>query len=445
MRTTFGSVAFRLFDKVIVVILVLLALSYVAAVTIKKPDVVFREDYVEGRKKKVRETQSKSEHKRRQLTTDYVSETVGSFRPDLVGFVPREYIMSRKPDEPLIPELDPISMEIKKEQPPPSIEKTYEKYANAEVSVGAEKIVNVEVLKKEPLVLRFVALEKGETKVRLLKDGKEVAYIPVRVWSVIPIVSRIFPPRVAVKQRQGQVELTLTGSGTIRATVLKYRIYKGESAKELEPYLRVVIPEKIDPEKGLSAVRIADGKPAGTVKVKGSTFTFDDTDVDGGVRYWYAADAVGQDNEKKEALTSAKSKIVSVEVTEAFKIRFFTLAPDFVAIAVSVFHVPEDGEPGQNVEYTFRRGVTRGQFVGWKIAQVRVRGQKKAFKDVDFSTGYQILDIINGERRVQVLQGPKDADGAVVKREREEKRQKLLLINERGRIKVLWPSVHGQE
>jgi len=445
MQTTFGSVAFRLFDKVIVIILVLLALSYVAAAIIKKPDVVFPKDHVEGLKTKVREAQSKSEHKRRRLTTDYVSETVGSFRPDLVGFEPREYIMGGKPDEPPIPELGPISMEIKKDQPPPSAEKTYEKYANAEVSVDAEKIVNVEVLKKAPLVLRLLALGKGETKVRLLKDGKEVAYISVRVWSIIPVVPRIFAPRMAAKQRQGQVELTWAGSRTTKATVLKYRIYKGESSKELEPYLRVLIPEKIDPEKGLPAVRIADGEPAGTVKVKGSTFTFDDADVDGGVRYWYAVDAAGQDNEKKQPLASARSELVSVEVTEAFKIRFFTLAPDFVAIVVSIFHVPGDGEPGRNVEHVFRRGVTRGQFVGWKMARVRVRGQKEALKDVDFSTGYQILDIINGERRVQVLQGPKGADGVAVEREREEKRQKLLLINERGRIKVLWPSVHGQK
>jgi len=250
---------------------------------------------------------------------------------------------------------------------------------------------------------------------------------------------------MAAKQRQGQVELAWAGSRTTKATVLKYRIYKGESAKELEPYVRVLIPEKIDPEKGLPAVRIAGGKPAGTVKVKGSTFVFDDADVDGGVRYWYAADAAGQDNEKKQPLASARSGLVSVEVTEAFKISFFTLAPDFVAIVVLVFHDPDPGddEPGQNVEYMFRRGVTRGQFVGWKIAQVRV--QKKVLKNVDFSTGYQILDIVNGERRIQVLQGPEDADGAVVKREREEKRQKLLLINARGRIKVLWPSVHGQK
>ncbi|MFH1730597.1 MAG: hypothetical protein ABIF82_02970 [Planctomycetota bacterium] len=445
MRTTFGSVAFRLFDKVIVVILVLLALSYVAAVIIKKPDVVFREEMVERLKAKVRDAQEKSEHKRRQLTTDYISETVGSFRPDLAGFEPRMYVMGGKPDTPPTPELDRISMEIKKEQPPPSAEKTYEKYANAEVSVDAGKIVTVEVLKKAPLVLRFVALEKGETKVRLLKDGKEVAYISVRVWSIIPVVPTIFPPRMAAKQRQGQVELTWAGSRTIKATVLKYRIYKGESAKDIEPYLHVAVPEKIDPEKGLPAVRIADGKPAGTVKVKGSTFAFDDADVGGGVRYWYAIDATGQDSEQKQPLASARSGIVSIEVTEAFKISFFTLAPDFVAIVVSVFHDPGDGEPGQDVEYVFRRGVTRGQFVGWKMTQVRVPGRKEALKDVDFSTGYQILDIVNGERRIQALQGPKDADGAVVKREREEKRQKLLLINERGRIKVLWPSVHGQK
>lgn len=450
MRTTFGSVAFRLFDKVIVVILVLLALSYVAAVVIRKPDVVFPKDYVEGRKAKVREAQRRSRHKRRQLTTDYLSETVGSFRPDLVGFEPRQYIMGGKPDTPLILKLAPVTLDIKEDQPLPSVEKTYKGYANAEIRVDDEGAVKVEVLKKDPLVLRFVAgqqesRQQAETKVRLLKDGNEVAYIPVRVLVARELVARIFAPRLTVKQRQGQVDLTWPASGTIKATVQEYRIYKGESAKELEPYVRVTIPAKIDPEKALSAVRIAGGEPAGTVKVKGSNFVFEDSDVGGGVRYWYAIDAAGQDNEKKKPLASAKSTPVSVEVTEAFRIKFYTLSDDFVEIVVTVFHVPAGDEPGKNVSYKFRRGITRGQFVGWKMAQVRVRGQKQVFEDVDFSTGYQILDIVSGERHALALQGPKGADGAAAKREREEKRQKLLLINERGRIKVLRPSVRGQE
>ena len=131
MRTTFGSVAFQLFDKVIVAILVLLALFYVAAAVIKEPDVVFDKGEVEALKAKIETTQLGSRHERQELKTDYLSATVGSFRPDLAGFEPRPYVMGGKPKV-IVTKLAGVSLMWDPREPKTSsVEVAYPDYANA--------------------------------------------------------------------------------------------------------------------------------------------------------------------------------------------------------------------------------------------------------------------------------------------------------------------------
>jgi hypothetical protein len=471
MRSTFGSVVFQVFDKVIVAILVLLALLFVAFAVIREPASVIDRKEVEALKKTVRKKQKRSVHKTKPLTVDYLGATVGAFRPGLAVFEPRSRVggaivvdkvhkyqrqtFVRIPGEPLAAK----SLTVEKD------------HAGAEIRILNNKLVKAEWVKDKPRVLALTPLETDSKKlerttIELFKEDRKVAVIPVLSRFSPPRKPTISPPRIAAQHTQGKVRLTVGKAGTVQSVVTEYLIYRGESEAGLEPYLRIIIPDGSDPEAVPSVVRAADGKPAGKVKVVPIGFVFVDSDVDGGVRYWYAAKAVGKSKKDGKPLRSGKSSPVVVNVPEGFKIRFYTLSPDYVAVVVTVRHVPADGGPAVELEHTFRRGVVRGQVVGWMVPEVTVPGQKDKIKNVDFSTGYQILDIVNGERRVR-----KERPGAAAEpakpakrakpakaaepakpvaedenvREYEEKRQKLLLINERGRIKVLWPSVRGRQ
>ena len=464
MRSTFGSTVFRVFDKVIVAILVLLMLIYVAVAVIRVPAEAINREDVAKLKASVLAKQKRSSHTAKPLTEDYLSAAVGAFRPDLAPFEMRlgpgvmpphtypEQALKRIAQGPAIPAPFKVNAE----------------HAGIEIRVADKKIVKAawDAGKNRKGIVLLVPLWTGtqdpeKTEVELInKKGHVVAIIPVLTTAELQPPT-IFPPKVAAQHIQRKVRIMLSKSLTIDAVVTEYAIFKGESPDKLEPFARIIMPDgagpkagpkaepkaepnagpKADPKAGPEAdpkakpsVVRADGKPGGTVEVLPNGLALIDSDVDGGVRYSYAAEASGRSTQKdRETLKSLRSKPpVSVNVPEAFEIKFYTLSPDNVTVIVSVVHaLPVGG--GLRVERAFGRGVVRGQAVGWKIAELKVPGQKDKLKNVDFSTGYQILDIVNEERA--------PAPQARNAREREEKRQKLLLINERGRIKVLWRSV----
>ena len=445
MQNTFGSTAFRVFDKIIVAILVLVTIIFVAAAVIRKPEKVVDTDEITRLKGVVMATQKRSTHTVSPLTQDYATATVGAFRPDLQGYKMQRGIDFGKPH------LYPKQVFTRKEAPQrPRDVRVKPEHVGAEIRVvdgTAVKAVWSQGKNKKDIVLLTPITpvdtpEPVSTDVQLIKRGGTVAVIPVLVNPKEVRDPEIEPPQLTVAHRQRKVKLVLTRSGTRDAIVEQYTIFKGESPNALEPFIRISVPPPVGPDADgeVTVVRVADGKPAGAIKAVPPRFEFMDSDVDGGVRYWYAADAAGKDTRKKrEPLKSKMSKPVVVNVPEAFKIKFYTLSPDHVMVVVSVMHAPPDGAALQHVEYTFRRGVVRGQAVGWKVARVKLPGRRGVVRNVDFSTGYQILDIVNGERRVNKV---RPAGGGAV-REDEERRQKLLLIDERGRIKVLWPSPRG--
>ena len=465
MRNTFGSTAFRVFDKVIVAILVLLTLMFVAVAVIRTPAKVVDAKEVQRLINTVRKKQERSVHTIKPLTQDYASSTVGAFRPDLTAFrfridIDHRIVTYEKQKLKRIAGAAPVTkrFEVKAE------------HAGLEIRVADKTIVKSVWAKDEKGILLLTPLETGTSK----DENTEVELIRKdRVVAVIPVLSEfkgrqdptIFAPSVAAQHVDRKVRVELGKARTIDAVVAEYTVFKGESPKTLEPFVRVIMPDGSDPDAKPSVVRAADGQPAGKIEVLPVGLALMDGDVDGGVRYWYAAKASGKSKTDDKLLKSGRSEPASVDVPEAFKIRFYTLSPDHVMVVVSVLHTPPDGGPARELEHSFRRGVVRGQVIGWKVAEVKVAGQRDRINNVDFSTGYQLLDIINGERRIRKEQpvqprpapeprpadngaaapepAPRPAPRAVNVREHEEKRQKLLLINERGRIKVLRPSVHG--
>ncbi len=504
MRTTSGSIVFRYFDKALVAILALLALGYIVMAIVDRPEPVYPRGEVDRLINKIEATQLASRHTPTPLTEDYVGLTIGSLRPDARGFRPREGVMIKLKDKPVRP-LGRKDLALNPEGvPTPKDFSGLDEYANHEVRVLDEKIVKVEWSDAAPSTLTLTPITAGKTTVELVKGGQKRAWFEVVVIQEIRQDPTIYPPRaVSTKYSRGQKHVVVgwTASATHDATVAEYVILKGESAATLKPYVRVLVPKKPAPKEPapapkepvpapkkpapapkervpapkepapapkkpvpapkegvpapkegapapkderaatpalkLIALRVDSGKPAGGARAVGSEFEFQDSEVEGGVRYWYAVEARGRTDKEGTAIASKPSVKRAVTVPEVFVIRFRRLSDDHVNIIVSLEYVPPEGGARKMLEYTFTN-VMRGEPVGAIVGEVPVRGQAERVRNVDFRTGYHVLDILNDER----VSAPVPGDPT---REKEEKRQKLLLINARGRIKMLWPSVPGQK
>jgi len=435
---------FSLFDKALVAALVVLVAFYIALAFIR-PDAIQPPGDVERWRTKALAKQKASRHDPAPLTQDYVAGAVGAIRPDAVAFEPRAYIFGGRPEVVVEDPWVPIVIRIPAEGPPPEpVERPLpESVAGGEIRVGDEAVARAQWAR--PGVLRVEGVGSGQTHVEVWQGGARRGRIEVTVRAVPVAKPMLGPPGgFGVAQGQGQVEVTWGPAAVMNAVVTEYRIYKGEGEGPLELYIRVPVPDEPGGEEALP-VLTADGTRAEVaVTLRGDQFVLIDPDVAGGVLYRYAADAVGRDEEGNE-LVSEQIGPESVEVEEPFRIEFYTRAPDAIAVAVSVFHTDEEGG-GRWVKHTFGRGIRRGDPVGWRVAEVALPGAREKLTNVDFSTGYVVLDILNGERRIGGQKEIRDAAGETIElQQREETQQKVLLIDERGRIKSLWPSVRGRE
>ncbi len=439
MRSSVGSTAFQVFDKVIAAILVLVVLYSVTMALMKRPADEIDRQGVEALLKKIDRVQKQSRHKATELKEDHLSLTVGGFHPNIAGSKPRPYIFGGqviKKDY-----FEPVAL-VKplKGDPQPKTRKMLLAHARAKIAIVDPKIVKVAWSNEDPGTLVFWALGAGETKVRLLlADGRVLGEIGVTVTLQVeekPFIGA--PANFAVTPGQGQAELSWSPPEVKNAKLTQYRISKGLGRENQSLHLSVAIPDPLPQPAVLHSV-LANQKPGPNVNWNGVSFSVADRNIQGGVAYWYAIEAAGVDKAGKPVGAAEKAGPTTVIVPEGFEIKFRKLGPNVVAFVVSVFHKPDPAKDGQWVTHRFNRGVQRGQPVGWRVAEVVLPGGGKLL-DVDFSTGYQLLDILNGERKSD-KQEIKDDQGNVIRvLEQKEKEQKVLIINARGRIKVLWPS-----
>jgi len=448
MRGSLGSTAFQLFDKVIVAILAILALFYGAKAFIEKPAQDDTAGTIKTLETRVLQQQEGFTHDRRELLKDYLTETVGGFRPDIVGVDlggkhhlfggPRKIWRTSvklvklleapaKPTDCVIP--PECAAEGVKDQMAPGGVVTYQ-------------------LDRAKRLVRLSPLREGGTVIQFLRDGKPVGRIDVTVSAEAEKERSIsVPAEFAAVAGQGRAELSWGPAKAVEATVTQYRIYKAKdpnqlAEKELQPFLVVSVKGELKADQVLDTSR-TDGDETPPAVFDGKRFRLADPDVEREVTHWYAVDAAGTAKDGKVALASAgKSRPVSVKIVEAFEdIEFQSWASDLALLVVYVqWEVGEDakeGEPAQKkerVRLDYKFQVERGQPVGWPVPAVILRGKKpRRIPNVDFSTGYRLLDILDRQARVKKI----ERRGKVVQIQ-EENRPKVLLISERGRIKVFW-------
>ncbi len=449
MRGSLRSTAFKLFDKIILGALILLTVFYVAFAILRKPHSVVDPAHVRSLIGKIEQTQAKSRHTQFKLDKDYLSSTVGGFRPDIAGFEPRPYIMGGGKAEVHVAQGQPVKLLTPLEgRHPKAVRRKAPRHLHgAEIRIRDPRVVKVEWSDQELGTLVFTPLKKsGHTTVEVIQAKKTRWHVSVTVRVQSERKPRIgAPPRVDVAAGQGQVELSWARSPATNATLNEYRVYKGEKEEELKLYLRVPVPDEL-PARSVLPSRRPDGEPGPDVVFGGAFFRLQDRRVAGGVPYWYSVEAAGKTN-KQQLLVSDRTEPVRTQVEEAFKIKFYTYSPDAVGkMVVSVFHQPEVGH-GRWLDHSFVT-IKRGQEVGWVVHELRLPDENLLLKNVDFSTGYQVFDILNDQRRINKdKEKPiRNSEGEVIGvRQHEETRQKVLLVSRRGRIKVLWPAIRGQK
>lgn len=451
MRSSFGSTIFRFVDKVFVLVLALLALFYVLGVIISKPPSVVDPDLVDSWIKQIQQKQAESRHEETRLTKDYLTSVIGSFHPDFVGFETRASIFSPpggvpQPPIPTLPREIRLSKPIGEGPGEPALRRVPDVFADAEIQVTDEAVVRVEWSGDESSALQLTPLGEGTSEVTLSKDGKVLGKTNIVVEiekTDTPVV--LEPADFTAAPEQGRVKIAWRTARVAYVTLTEYRVYKGEGDGDPGLWLLMSLPAEMSDGAELPTVIEKTGKPGPVVVWIDGRFSLTDEDIDADVQYRYAVDAVGKDKDDAP-ITGSLAGPVNIRVEEPFRIEFRTLSQDAVTLVVSVFYVPEDEGEGTWVTRSFIP-VERGSPVGWKVSEVRPPGTNLRIADLDFSTGYQVLDILNEQRRIQKEDEIKDRDtGEVIGvRQHEETRQKVLLINERGRIKVLWPSVPGLE
>ena len=445
MQTSFGATIFQMFDKVIVAVLAILAIFSIAKAVIKVPEPDRAPQLVKADKARISKTQEGSRHKPKELTVDYLSGTVGQLRPDVTGFEPRPYIFYPRQKvlddswkQPVDLMLGAIGNIAKRSIP--------EDWRDAQLSVVDPTIVKF-TFSTDKVTGTYQGLKIGSTLVRFAKGALSVEVrVTVKPEPVRePALSA--PVAVAAAASKGQVQISWQASTPTNAVLTGYRIFKGEDGQAESLYLKVAVPEPLPDPPVLPTTR-PDGEPGPDVTVQGDGFLAPDPEVQGGVTYAYTVQAEGHAKaDPKKSVISPKGGPAKVKVVEPFKIKFEprSTEPPIIAITIEKFVVTTPGKPGVRVAYTFQR-VERGQPVGWVVPEIVVRdgGKITRLKNVDLSTGYQVLDILNGQRRAGAEVQVKNANGEVIGvRQPEEKTQKVLIISSRGRIRVLWPGSFG--
>jgi hypothetical protein len=447
MRSSLGSTAFQMFDKIVVAVLVLLTIFYLAITFVEEPKVTIDRAEVDRLIGQIKLKQDAFKHKPTPLVVDYLTAAVGDFHPDASAVRPRDsFFTPKRKDDSVDPPLPSSIVLIVR---PGDTRLSFASHScpkkllgsEVKIAAGGEQLITA-VLENGRLKItaKLGIAANGKTQVQLVKDGKVGATVEVNIKFVPDVAVEDIPaPKDFIaKSNKSQVPLTWKAAVPNNATIKRYVVLRAEGERPAVPYVAVPIPEKLEKNKELSALYVADNTPAPSVFWDGTWFVLVDQRLQGGMTYTYQVRAEGIGTRTKKTIEGKVSKPQIVKIVELFKLRFFSLGRQAVTIEVSKVHTRKDGE-SVAVFHRFTP-VERGQSVGWKLPRVSVPNEVAA-KNVDLGTGYQVLDILNNERYIR--REDKDADGNV-KRQWENTQQKVLLIGERGRIKVLTPSQAGQ-
>ncbi|MFO7898145.1 MAG: hypothetical protein R6V58_03680 [Planctomycetota bacterium] len=470
MAGSTGNIAFKLVDKVVVAVLAVLAVYYVGRSLLGPVEAGDPLGNINQRIDMLKQRQQASKHETEPLEQDYMTAAIGELRPD-VEIVPAELPkLEREPVKEGERRVT-VNLRLAKDEPKTDVVELEPDEVGGEIKNTRPSVASAERTETGEGV-RVTALREGETEIRVTKDDRTVV-ISVLV-STREVVREIqAPPTFTVRKQRGQVALLWGRSEALNAEVDEYWLYRqvGEGTARL--YLRATVrgvnltPEE-PPAAGVPLVTTgADGEPMPhPVIFDAGRFIYKEVRLAPEVRYRYTVVAVDLGPEGKPKLTSEKAGPVVVQVEETFQIEFAAGNPNRVSVIV-IKRVPDPRErpaepagpeapaaapeapeapgapeepeprPVRLVEVHGRFEIERGQPVGWvksKHVERLPDGKVLRFDEpVDFSTGYRLLDILSNEKRVRRLRGREG-------RGYEENRQKVLLINRRGRIKVLWPA-----
>jgi hypothetical protein len=440
MRQSMASTAFRMFDKIIVAALGLITLFYLVIALVQEPKVTIDPEQVKIAVDQIQRKEASFKHQGAPLTVDYLTASVGAFRPDAKAVLPRAYLFTETPGEaPVVTLPDEIRFEVRPEAPAPAprLLPSPKEWVGSQIRIAESDARLVEAAWVDDRLRIAAKGPAGTARVALVQDGEVKKEIRVRIEAIKIVVQENIgtPAGFVASVNKGQVPMTWRPAPVLNATVRRYVILRGDEEKKPEPYVTIALPEALEPNAQVPATYL-NGAEAPSAFWDGQQFIFVDRRLDSGVAYTYQirAEGVGQSGAKLVGGVGGPAKVV---IEELYKLRLFSLSPEAVTIEVTVVHTRENGE---SVDVAGRfTSLVRGQEVGWTLPRVPVPGQAAA-ENVDFSTGLQILDILNDQRYIR--REDKDAEGNV-KRQWEGTRQKVLLISERGRIKVLTPSHTG--
>jgi hypothetical protein len=443
MQKSLGWTLFQLFDKVLAAALIVVALFYVAMKVIEEPRQIVDEEVVQGYLDTIERKQKDpqfSAHKPRTIEKNYLYASVGDFRPTIEARpVVRPFVFSQPVGAP--PPGPPVVQNIVLQMGTRETDKQRldKRLANARVSVADPKVCKATVVGR---VLEVTALAPGRTTVTLKRqDAKDVTGTVV-VRPKQEAIVRIDPPGpVSAEAAQGRALLQWGASRSMNATVTGYRILRATGDDEPAPYVEFTQPEKLEDKAEIPTVRVADRKPGPPVTWAEGRFSFADSAISIGEEHAYVVFATGK-GKGGQPLVSAPSEAVKVGVPEPFTLKFFTRARDRVTIAVTVPHRTKEGEIVPTTEEFL---VTFGQEIGRIVGEHYDREKRSRFKNVDFRTGYQVLDILHDQPYIYKTQQMGDPDGEQWVRQSWRVQQKVLLINKQGRIKVLTPAARGAQ
>lgn len=446
MKASFGSTAFRWFDKVLVAVVALLTLLYMGGSVSRQPPQEVGPEEIQRDIESLKEKQGTAQHVRTVLTADYLTASIGELRPDATSVdARRSFFTTREgPVQPIKNFFRPQYLTRRSDgpEPAPTLREMEAEHRGAEIIVGDTSVVRVTWAEGEPPRLEFtpLAVADANTTVKLVRDGAELGVIDVTVKVVGEEPETIGPvPELTVKPGQGRVYISWGTAAGTNASADKYELYKSENREKPTLYLTVAVPADAQDGAELETVR-ADGEPSPKAAFADKRLSLEDTEVPSGVDVFYWVKAVGT-GKRGGQVQGPMTGSVSVQIEEAFEIALGRgSSGDRVFLNVTVFHRTAQGE---RLRVTKLFMVQPGQQVGWKTDHFD-RTRNLRLKDVDFSTGYWLFAVLPNERvpgvEREIIQGGK----VVGVRQSEDRQQKVLLINARGRIKMLSPGTRSE-
>ncbi len=449
MASSAGGILFKVIDKAIVALLALLAIIFVGRALLDRPEPEVSPADVEARIENLRRKQEESRHEIPPLDKDYLTAAIGDFRPDVAV----SEVELPAPERPVAPpdarHLETVRLSLDELDDPRDIELVDEEW-EAQVHVQHSDVVDAQIITDERL-MRLTPRSAGRTQVTLRKDDEIIVLVPVIVAP--PERRRIArPPRFSVTVEDARARLTWEQPATVNAEIDEYRLYRSANDESPALLLRAVVkdvdldPEVVPPDGIVLETRAADDtQMPQPVVFKDRAFTYRDRDLAPNVDYEYVLFAVELGPDDEPAVTSEQAGPLSVHLEEPFEIEFITASADRATFDVITTVKPPESERDpalENdefdeptpVEVRARFHVRRGQPVGWvKSRHIERRPDRTVLRfdePVDFTTGYRLLDILPRQTWTRVRSG----------RKYERRDTKALLIDQRGRIKVLWPA-----